>query len=412
MENRLNMKNLEYVCNIMKDILNVSITILDNEGTIITEIPANELCNPLYPSKQSFYRQVLSSNRKKNHDPIIRSTTYYENVSIIQFANLGTIILGPVLSSRPTRVLIDELISTHGRKEMEDTLSDYYYSLPVISNAKLGQVCKLFYFLYNNKIYDNEIAFPKIQSPNHVIDEKIANKYMLEIHQDSSFHHDPIAEKKIYQFIIDGQKENLLAYWKAFKENTSFDFGKLSKKNEVRNQKNLSIATITLATRAAITGGLHPEIAYTLGDRFIQDLEELQDLKDIHLFTENILYEFADKVAKTKRENYSRPIFQCRNYIYKHIYEPLTLQSIAEHLSISPKYLSNLFKQEVGMPISEYIQQTKIEEAKKLMTFAEHSLSDIHALLNFTDQSYFTKVFKKYTGITPKEFRKKSVDFL
>lgn len=412
MENRLNMKNLEYVCNLMKDILNVSINILDKEGDLIKEIAPSKLFNPLYPSYQFFFRQFIRSDEKNNQHPSIRSTPFYEIVSIIPIVNLGTIILGPVLTNRPTKVLVDELITTYGQKEMEDTLGDYYYSLPVISSVKLEQVCKLFYFLYNKKIYDNDIFHPSMQPHHHVIDEKLADKYMLEIHQNSSFHHDPIAEKKIYQFIIDGQKENLLAYWKAFKENTSFDFGKLSKKNEVRNQKNLSIAIITLATRAAITGGLHPEIAYTLGDRFIQDLEELQELKDIQLFTENILYEFADRVAKTKRDHFSRPIFQCRNYIYKHIYEPLTLQSIADHLSISPKYLSNLFKKEVGIPISEYIQQTKIEEAKKLMTFAEHSLSDIHALLNFTDQSYFTKVFKKYTGITPKQFRKNMVNFL
>ncbi|HEO8420858.1 TPA: AraC family transcriptional regulator [Yersinia enterocolitica] len=412
MENRLNMKNLEYVCNLMKDILNISINIVDKEGNLMKEMIPSELFNPLYPSYQSFAKQFVHSDEKKNHHPSIKGTPFYEIASIIPIVNIGTIILGPFLTNRPTKVLIDDLITTYGQKEMEDSLSDYYYSLPVINSGKLEQVCKLFYFLFNKKIYDKDIIHPRTPLHHHVIDEKLANKYMLEIHQNSSFHHDPIAEKKIYQFIIDGQKENLLAYWKAFKENSSFDFGKLSKKNEVRNQKNLSIAIITLATRAAITGGLHPEIAYTLGDRFIQDLEELQDIKDIHLFTENILYEFADRVAKTKRNNYSRPIFQCRNYIYKHIYEPLTLQSIAEHLSISPKYLSNLFKKEVGIPISEYIQQTKIEEAKKLMTFAEHSLSDIHALLNFTDQSYFTKVFKKYTGVTPKQFRKKTVNFL
>ncbi len=412
MKNRLNMKNLEYVCNLMKDILNVSIYVLDNQGSLMKELASNDLSNSLYPSKQAFFRQFIGNDGQENHYPTIRSTTYYETASIIPIDNIGTIILGPVLSNLPTRVLIDELIATYGQKEMEDTLSNYYYSLPVISNAKLEQICKLFYFLFQNKIYDNDMIHPKTHPPNHLIDEKLANQYMLEIHQNSSFHHDPIAEKKIYQFIIDGQKENLLAYWRAFKENTTFDFGKLSKKNEIRNQKNLSIAIITLATRAAITGGLHPEIAYTLGDRFIQDLEELQDIKDIHLFTENILYEFADRVTRTKRDHYSRPIFQCRSYIYKHIYEPLTLQLIAEHLSISPKYLSNLFKKEVGIPISEYIQQTKIEEAKKLITFAEYSLSDIHALLHFTDQSYFTKVFKKYTGITPKEFRKKPVSFL
>lgn len=410
-ENRLNLKNLEYVCSLMKDILNVSFHVLDKKGTLIIDISPNESFNPLYPSKQSFFRQVFRREEKRSPGPTIRSTPFYETVFFIPIGNLGTVILGPVLSSRPTQVLIDELISSYGKKEMEESLRKYYHSLPVINRSKLIQVSKLFYFLYHKKIEDQDIIAPEMQMDNQLIDEKMCNKHMLEIHQNSSFHHDPIAEKKVYQYIMDGHKEKLLPYWKAFKENTSFDFGKLSKKNEVRNQKNLSIATITLATRAAISGGLHPEIAYSLGDSFIQDLEELQDIEDIHLFTENILYEFASRVEKAKRENHSRPIFQCKNYIYKHIYEPLSLQSIAEHLNMSPKYLSNLFKKEVGIPISEYIQQTKIEEAKKLMTFGEHSLSDIHALLNFTDQSYFTKVFKRYTGITPKQFMKKPVSF-
>jgi len=404
------MENLEYGCSLIKDLLNVPTYIIDNEGNLTNEMSPNDLFNPLYTSKQAFFKEVISA--KKLHFPLIKSTSYYENVIVIPINNIGTVIIGPVLSSNPTRMLLDELATTYGKKEMEETLNEYYYSLPVVSATKLVKTCKLFYFIFQKKLEDRDILIQNIQPYNHLKEVKISTQYILEAHQNSSFHHDPIAEKKIYQFIIDGQKENLLTYWKAFKENTSFDFGKLSKKNEVRNQKNLTIAIITLATRAAITGGLHPEIAYTLGDRFIQDLEELQEIKDIHLFTENILYEFADKVEKTKRENYSRPIFQCRNYIYKHIYEHLTLQSIAEHLSISPKYLSNLFKKEVGIPISEYIQQTKIEEAKKLMTFAEHSLSEIHALLNFTDQSYFTKVFKKYTGITPKQFMKKPVSFL
>ncbi|MDQ0233070.1 YesN/AraC family two-component response regulator [Metabacillus malikii] len=64
-----------------------------------------------------------------------------------------------------------------------------------------------------------------------------------------------------------------------------------------------------------------------------------------------------------------------------------------------------MFKKEVGISVTEYIQRTKIEEAKKLISFSDYSLSKIHTLLNFTDQSYFTKVFKKYTGYTPKQYR-------
>ena len=57
-------------------------------------------------------------------------------------------------------------------------------------------------------------------------------------------------------------------------------------------------------------------------------------------------------------------------------------------------YLSILFKKEVGISLIEYIQRERIEEAKKLLTFTTYPLSDICASLNFSDQSYFTKIFK------------------
>jgi YesN/AraC family two-component response regulator len=76
-------------------------------------------------------------------------------------------------------------------------------------------------------------------------------------------------------------------------------------------------------------------------------------------------------------------------------------------LELSPNYVSALFKKEVGMTVSEYIQQSKIDEAKKLISYSKTPISEICSLLNFTDQSYFTKVFKKHTGTTPKQYREK-----
>jgi AraC-like DNA-binding protein len=69
--------------------------------------------------------------------------------------------------------------------------------------------------------------------------------------------------------------------------------------------------------------------------------------------------------------------------------------------------LSFLFKKEVGITVSEYIQQTKIDEVKKLLAYSKTPISEICSLLNFNDQSYFTKVFKKVVGITPKQYRER-----
>jgi len=73
---------------------------------------------------------------------------------------------------------------------------------------------------------------------------------------------------------------------------------------------------------------------------------------------------------------------------------------------LNPVYLSQLFKKETNKPLGKYIQDEKIKEAQKLLIQSEHSVTDICMLLHFSDQSYFSSIFKKYTGLTPNQYRK------
>ena len=86
-------------------------------------------------------------------------------------------------------------------------------------------------------------------------------------------------------------------------------------------------------------------------------------------------------------------------------YNNISLNDICEALHFSPSYLSRLFKKEMNLTISEFITQEKIEEAKRLLIGSNHTLLEISNLLHFSDQSYFTKSFKKVTGMTPKVYR-------
>ncbi|HDR7296345.1 TPA: helix-turn-helix transcriptional regulator, partial [Bacillus cytotoxicus] len=92
--------------------------------------------------------------------------------------------------------------------------------------------------------------------------------------------------------------------------------------------------------------------------------------------------------------------------IFKNIYQKISVKQLARMVNMNPNYLSILFKEEVGISLNEYIQRERVEEAKKLLTLTDYSLSDICAWLNFSDQSYFTKVFKKFTNKTPGKYRK------
>ncbi|CAM4261593.1 helix-turn-helix domain-containing protein [Paenibacillus alkaliterrae] len=179
----------------------------------------------------------------------------------------------------------------------------------------------------------------------------------------------------------------------------------LSKSSYLRSQKNLAIAGITLATRAAMEGGLHSEVAYTMSDLYIQHLEELKDIQSVVKHRTEAMHAFAERVRQNRAGRYSNKIMACQTYIFNHIYEEISAAELAEKVGLNANYLSQLFKKEVGMPIHAYIVREKIEEAKKLLSDPALTLSEICAWLNFYDQSHFTKIFRKLTGVTPKQFR-------
>lgn len=118
------------------------------------------------------------------------------------------------------------------------------------------------------------------------------------------------------------------------------------------------------------------------------------------------LCDFADSVRDNRRSKQSRTSALCQNYIFNHLYEEITLGRLAEIAGMNASYLSHLFKKETGLAVTDYIQRERIEEAKRLMELPGITLSDIATRLHFNDQSYFTKVFKKYTGLTPRQYRK------
>ena len=81
----------------------------------------------------------------------------------------------------------------------------------------------------------------------------------------------------------------------------------------------------------------------------------------------------------------------------------------AELLYITPNHLNALCKDHLGIPAGELIRNRIILEAKRLLINQDLSISEISYVLNFNDNSYFTKFFKKQVGVTPEEFRRKTI---
>lgn len=93
-----------------------------------------------------------------------------------------------------------------------------------------------------------------------------------------------------------------------------------------------------------------------------------------------------------------------KKYISEHIGEKLTLNKVAEVFNISPNYLSVLFSKNNDIGFTDYINQSKIEEAKKMIAGGEYKIYEISDILGFESAFYFSRVFKKVTGVSPRDY--------
>jgi two-component system response regulator YesN len=93
-----------------------------------------------------------------------------------------------------------------------------------------------------------------------------------------------------------------------------------------------------------------------------------------------------------------------KEYVRENYGEKLTLAAIASKIGISQGYLSSVFKKQTGGNLNDYINQMKIEKAKELLEKHEYMMYEISDMLGFENPYYFSKVFKKLTGITPSEY--------
>jgi AraC family transcriptional regulator len=100
-----------------------------------------------------------------------------------------------------------------------------------------------------------------------------------------------------------------------------------------------------------------------------------------------------------------RSLQRTREYIHAHFSDPLTLAQVARAVGVHPVYLGQIFRQEFGETLGEYLNRIRVHAAAGLLANSDLPLSAVAANLGFYDQSHFTRVFRQLTGATPGTFR-------
>ena len=194
------------------------------------------------------------------------------------------------------------------------------------------------------------------------VDEKKL-RYMEFINRETGWHHHTHAEDT-WQFELL-KAGDMRAVEEGILRFNSANTGHLSD-DPVRNRKYLFVTSVTQACRAAINGGMDSERAYNISDLYIQKMDILETEEEICKLHADMMTFYTKEMAELDRKRvYSRPVVICMDYILLR----------------------------------------KLEAARNMLKYSEYSNAEISAILAFSSQSHFSRIFKKETGYTPKEYR-------
>ncbi len=388
--------NFEFIYNQMVGILHCNICLVNDQGDIekiYGDIPGKQ--NPLL-TDEAFRLQLLQRQRLDYPD------IFHEQDSILYALislETGTLIAGPVSIELPTKEMNDYIVRTHhiGKKQK--------YRLPYCEMKLFGSGILMLYHLLSDRV----MSLPELWKHNEIDPDDIIAAHtsilnvMFDRHEQAMPHNPYDQEVREMDSIRKGDVEMLR---QSLQETYHGEVGRLST-NDLRQAKNIAICVITLASRAAIEGGLLPEVSFSMVDGYVLEIEKMSNIAKIDATMRQVEFRYAEEVAKIRgKQQKNRLVEQAKNYIFQNLHSDLTLNDIGKQIGINASYLSTLFRKVEGITIQLYIRNEKIRMAENMLRYSEYDVGDIANYLSFSSQSYFGRVFKEQTGMTPSQYRK------
>ena len=272
----------------------------------------------------------------------------------------------------------------------------FFRSLPVISLSRaLEYAAMLHYCITGERIGVSDMNYWDAETASG---DSFSAKEAPDIHGTYE------AEQEMLRIVREGDWQSLKGHMD--KMSTIGHLGKLSNGDAMRQMQNAVEACITLFSRAAIEGGLAPEVSYTITDRYFQRVEACQSIAELTDVSMTMQEDFVQRVHRCRtEEGISQPVRACLDYIDLHLEDELSLRTLARLSGYSDYYVSKRFKKEVGMTPKEYIRKKRLERAKFLLRSTQADVREIGERLRFCSHSYFADAFRREVGMSPTQWR-------
>jgi len=310
------------------------------------------------------------------------------------------LVAGPVLMSTPADALIDEILAHNGLGQAEIGLLRAKVATVAYATPARVQDLGRMLFAVAASLAAGEPAL--VERRTRLAQQASIGQVLQDLKKMGGEGSYPLTlEKELILKIRLGDKpgaQDLL--------NRLFGYLFFQRGNDLESIRTRLTELVVLLSRGAIEGGADNEVIFGLNYRFLREIESLQSVDEIAAWLAKVMTRFTDCVFNLSNVKNKDVIYKAVAYLRENYMHPITLADAAREVHLSPSYFSRVFKEEMGRNFRAYLNGLRVENSRNLLASEDVPLAEVAGLVGFQDQSYFTKVFKRLTGVAPGEYRR------
>ena len=188
--------------------------------------------------------------------------------------------------------------------------------------------------------------------------------------------------------------------------NSFFDWMVTNYRDHFEDVRLKCLEFVLYAERIMFTTGVK-QYSFLYRSQYRKEIDEAEDYDTLHGWFIRKLEQCCTNIAAKPKAMTDSAVMKARTYIDGNYGRDLSLDEVSKAVDISPYYFSKLFKEETGENFIEYLTKVRISRAKELLTDPNVSIKEVCASSGYSDPNYFSRIFKKYEGVTPSEYREK-----
>lgn len=314
------------------------------------------------------------------------------------------LMIGPFLENPITGNLVYEIISKLQLSlDYAAKLKLYYQSVPSIHAAEIFEIL----YTINEYITGNSTP-PKINNLDFSILSKNDSSYEIfteDMNRTSMYKildERYIVENKLLSYITKGDINRAQAHFEKYNSNI-IEISNSS--DSIRDVKNLLLSGNTLFRKASHMGGVPPIYLDELSRKWAKKIEQAPSFEVLDTFPSEMVRSYCLLTKKHSLSQFSSTVKSTFTFINLNLSSNLSVKRVANEIGLSPDHLTRLFKKETGMNIITYINKKRIDTSLELLKTTDLSIAEIGDLIGLNNTSYFYTLFKKETGMSPKQYR-------